>query len=98
MLKLGKRQLRDITDQELRVIVEMSGCYGHKDYWGNFTITDIDQCDLSSVAHQSSAITAVYHAQTYEERLRDYEKRRQELLQLSKEALVDLILHRPTLY
>ena len=43
MLKPGKRQLRDITDQELRVIVEMSGCYGHKDYWGNFTITDIDR-------------------------------------------------------
>ena len=43
MFKLGKRQLRDITDQELRVIVEMSGCYGHKDYWGNFTITDIDR-------------------------------------------------------
>jgi uncharacterized protein YjiS (DUF1127 family) len=61
-------------------------------------IADIDQCDLNSVAHQSSAITAAYTAQTYEERLRDYEKRRQELLQLSKEALVDLILHRPTLY
>lgn len=43
MLKPGKRQLRDITDQELRVIVEMSGHYGHKDYWGNFTITDIDR-------------------------------------------------------
>lgn len=43
MINNGKRQLRDITDQELRVIVEMSGCYGHKDYWGNFTITDIDR-------------------------------------------------------
>lgn len=43
MLKPGYRQLRDITDQELRVIVEMSGHYGHKDYWGNFTITDIDR-------------------------------------------------------
>ena len=43
MLKPGKRQLKDITDQELRVIVEMSGHYGHKDYWGNFTITDIDR-------------------------------------------------------
>ena len=60
-------------------------------------IADIDQCDLCSVAHQASAITTAYHAQTYEEKLRDYEKRRQELLQLSKEALVDLILHRPTL-
>ena len=43
MFKPGKRQLRDITDQELRAIVEMSGHYGHKDYWGNFTITDIDR-------------------------------------------------------
>ena len=43
MINNGKRQLRDITDQELRVIVEMSGRYGHKDYWGNFTITDIDR-------------------------------------------------------
>ena len=42
-MKPGKRQLKDITDQELRVIVEMSGHYGHKDYWGNFTITDIDR-------------------------------------------------------
>lgn len=34
-------------------------------------------------------------AKTYEERLRDYEKERQEYLQLSKEALVDLIIKRP---
>lgn len=43
MLKPGKRQLRDITDQELRVIVEMSHHYGCKDYWGNFTITRVDR-------------------------------------------------------
>ena len=43
MLKPGKRQLRDITDQELRVIVELSHHYGCKDYWGNFTITRIDR-------------------------------------------------------
>ena len=43
MLKPGKRQLRDITDQELRVIVEMSHHYGCKDYWGNPVITDIDR-------------------------------------------------------
>lgn len=43
MLKPGKRQLKDITDQELRVIVEMSGHYGHKDYWGNFVITRVDR-------------------------------------------------------
>ena len=43
MLKPGKRQLKDITDQELRMIVEMSGHYGHKDYWGNFVITRVDR-------------------------------------------------------
>lgn len=43
MLKPGKRQLRDITDQELQVIVEMSHHYGCKDFWGNPVITDIDR-------------------------------------------------------
>ena len=41
MLKPGKRQLKDITDQELQVIVEMSHHYGCKDFWGNPVITDI---------------------------------------------------------
>ena len=40
----------------------------------------------------------VIHSQTYEERLREYKRQRNELLRLSKEALVDLIIHRPTLY
>ena len=43
MLKPGKRQLRDITDQELQVIVEMSHHYGCKDFWGNPVITRIDR-------------------------------------------------------
>lgn len=43
MLKPGKRLLKDITDQELRVIVELSHHYGCKDYWGNFTITRVDR-------------------------------------------------------
>lgn len=43
MIKPGKRQLKDITDQELRVIVELSHHYGCKDYWGNFTITRVDR-------------------------------------------------------
>ena len=60
-------------------------------------IADTDQCALACIVSQT-AINAASHAQTYEERLRDYEKRRQELLQLSKEALVDLIIHRPTYY
>ena len=45
MLKPGKRQLRDITDQELQVIVEMSHHYGCKDFWGNPVITDIDRIE-----------------------------------------------------
>jgi hypothetical protein len=43
MLKPGKRQLRDITDQELQVIVEMSRHYGCKDFWGNPVVTRIDR-------------------------------------------------------
>lgn len=43
MLKPGKRQLKDITDQELQVIVEMSHHYGCKNFWGNPVITDIDR-------------------------------------------------------
>lgn len=42
-MKPGKRQLKDITDQELQVIVEMSHHYGCKDFWGNPVITDIDR-------------------------------------------------------
>lgn len=63
-------------------------------------IADIDQCALACIVSQTAEHTGLNAnaAQTYEERLRDYEKRRQELLQLSKEALVDLILHRPTMY
>ena len=48
MLKPGKRQLKDITDQELRVIVELSHQYGCKDFWGNFTITRVDRNMFSS--------------------------------------------------
>lgn len=43
MFKPGKRQLRDITDQELYAVVEMSHCYGCKDFWGNFIITRVDR-------------------------------------------------------
>ena len=43
MLKPGKRQLIDITDQELQVIVEMSHHYGCKSFWGNPVITRIDR-------------------------------------------------------
>ena len=62
-------------------------------------IADTDQCALAGIVSQTAGHTGwTASAHTYEERLRDYEKRRQELLQLSKEALVDLIIHRPTYY
>lgn len=35
---------------------------------------------------------------SYEERYREYQERRNELLSLSKETLVDLILQQPTYY
>lgn len=58
---------------------------------------DTNQCAMAGIVSQTSPASTTY-AQTYEERIRDYEKRRQELLQLSKETLVDLIIHRPTYY
>ena len=64
-------------------------------------IPDTDRCGLNYLAHSYATetsnktdVTSSY-SQSYEERLRDYEKKRQEYLQLSKEALVDLIIHRP---
>ena len=57
-------------------------------------ITDTDQCDLATARFVGTTNTT-WRAMSYEERLRDYEKRRNELLQLSKEALVDLLIHRP---
>ena len=65
-------------------------------------IADTDQCTLAGItAIATSPVNTnadTVCARTYEERMRDYEKHRQELLQLSKEALVDLILHRPTFF
>lgn len=62
-------------------------------------IADTDQCALVGIVSQmGDHFNACNQAQTYEQRLRYYEKRRRELLQLSKEALVDLIIHRPTFY
>ena len=51
-----------------------------------------------SAANRTDAISTSCVAQTYEERLSDYEKKRAKLLELSKEALVDLILQRPSYY
>ena len=63
-------------------------------------IPDTDECGLNCSAStmRNKGIDTMWTAQTYEERLKDYERKRQEYLKLSKEALVDLILQRPTLY
>lgn len=62
---------------------------------------DMDTCCLQLTARQNSigtAINAVTNTSSYEERLRRYEEDRRRLLELSKEALVDLIIHRPTMF
>lgn len=66
--------------------------------WHN---ADMDTCSLNNVARHSaieSAQSAVTAASSYEDRLRRYEEDRRKLLELSKEALVDLIIHRPTMF
>ena len=65
--------------------------------WHN---ADMDTCNLQLTVRTASdtALSAVTSSQSYEERMRQYEIDRQKLLELSKEALVDLILHRPTLF
>lgn len=63
-------------------------------------VPDIDGCSLNYIASRRIEYGEAtgMSAQSYEERLRDYEKKRQEYLILSKEALVDLIIHRPTIF
>lgn len=59
MFKPGKRQLKDITDQELQVIVEMSHHYGCKNFWGNPVITDIDRnmfCNTIVIDYEQTRI------------------------------------------
>lgn len=60
-------------------------------------IPDTDQCMLNPFRVKTSAATQ-YVAQTYDERMHRYEEDRRKLLELSKEALVDLILHKPTMF
>lgn len=63
---------------------------------------DIDYCGLNNTAGAATRNTATdtmkaaTEAQTYEKRINQYEHDRKKLLELSKESLVDLILHRPT--
>ena len=60
---------------------------------------DMDACmGTTASQQQQSAVTAADCASTYEDRLRRYEHDRHRLLELPKEALVDLILRRPTMY
>lgn len=63
-------------------------------------IHDTAKCmsTVASAENRTDAISTSFVAQTYEERLSDYEKKRAKLLELSKEALVDLILPRPSYY
>ena len=64
-------------------------------------ILDTDSCKLNSLAVHGSktnnpySAANVYQHPSYQERLKQYEEDRQKLLQLSKESLVDMILHRP---
>lgn len=39
----GIRQLKDITDAELTTLVELSGMYGVKQFWGDIKVTEIDR-------------------------------------------------------
>jgi uncharacterized protein YjiS (DUF1127 family) len=60
-------------------------------------IIDTDQCGCLTAAMNADTISTSYatHASSYEDRLRRYYDEREKLLELSKEALVDLIIHRP---
>ena len=71
-------------------------CWSCRNY-----IPDTDSCKLNSLAVHGPKTNNPYSAATcyqqpsYQERLKQYEEDRQKLLQLSKESLVDMILHRP---
>lgn len=43
MITTGTRHLKDITDDELKRIIEISNCYGAKEYWSEIKITRIDR-------------------------------------------------------
>ena len=62
-------------------------------------IRTTDDCSLRDIVIQTVSNTAEqatpYEAPSYEEKLQQYEHDRNELLKLSKEALVDLIIHKP---
>lgn len=39
MITTGNRHLKDITDNELAMVLEISGLYGAKEFWGEPTIS-----------------------------------------------------------
>lgn len=43
IIAIGTRELKDITDKELRTIIEISNCYGVKEYWSEIEIKRIDR-------------------------------------------------------
>lgn len=43
MITTGTRHLKDITDDELTTLVELSGEWGVKKFWGDIKITEIDR-------------------------------------------------------
>lgn len=58
-------------------------------------IHDTDECTILSASIGTSATSAT--SQSFTDRIREYENERKKLLELSKEELVDLIIHRPML-
>lgn len=42
-ISIGTRQLKDITDAELERIIDISNCYGAKEYWSEIKITRINR-------------------------------------------------------
>lgn len=61
---------------------------------------DMDICCnvTTAVVAAAAANDAATSSSTYDDRLKDYQEQRERLLKLSKEQLVDLIIHVPTIY
>lgn len=66
--------------------------------WHNADMDTCNLCVTTRTASSTAGLSAATQAPSYEDRLRRYEEDRRKLLELSKEALVDLIIHRPTMY
>lgn len=61
MITTGTRQLKEITDEELAVLIDISRCYGCKEFWGEVKITRINR------HHNQGEIVITYQ----QHRLRD---------------------------